>query len=94
MTAAELAALPSFPANLSPEAQALWHTKAGNWEEAPNIAQEIHTPLGSWIHALLHVIEGDHWNGDYWFSKAKKPSRGPKDVDALWDEIAAVVLSQ
>lgn len=94
MTAAELAALPSLPVHLSHEAQALWHTKAGNWEEAHNIAQEIHTPLGSWIHALLHVIEGDQWNGDYWFSKAKKPSRGPKDVDALWDEIAAVVLSQ
>jgi hypothetical protein len=94
MTAAELAALPSFPTNLCPEAQALWHTKAGNWEEAHNIAQEIHTPLGSWIHALLHVIEGDQWNGDYWFSKAKKPSRGPKDVDALWDEISAVVLDR
>lgn len=94
MTATELAALPSVPVSLSPEAQALWHTKAGNWEEAHNIAQDIHTPLGSWIHALLHVIEGDQWNGDYWFAKAKKPSRGPKDVDALWDEIAAVVLSR
>jgi hypothetical protein len=94
MTAAELSKLPSLPVHLSLEAQALWHTKAGNWEEAHNIAQEIHTPLGSWIHALLHVIEGDQWNGDYWFSKAKKPSRGPKDVDALWDEISSIVLSQ
>jgi hypothetical protein len=93
MTAAELAALPSLPVHLSSEAQALWHTKAGNWEEAHNIAQDINTPLGSWIHALLHVIEGDQWNGDYWFTKAKKPSRGPKEVNALWDEIAAVVLA-
>ncbi len=93
MTPAELATLPSLPASLSPEAQALWHTKAGNWESAHNIAQDIHTIMGSWIHALLHVIEGDQWNGDYWFAKAKKPSRKPNDIDALWNEIAAVVLA-
>ena len=92
MTSAELAAATTLPSDLSAEAQALWHAKAGNWEAAHNIAQEIHTPLGSWIHALLHVIEGDQWNGDYWFTNARKPSRSPKDIDALWDEIAAVVL--
>ena len=80
------------PASLSREAVALWHTKKGNWDDAHNIAQDIHTPTGSWIHALLHVIEGDQWNADYWFSKAGKPSRKPKDVDALWLEIAAKVL--
>ena len=41
---------------------------------------------------LLHVIEGDQWNGDYWFAKAGKPSRGPNDIDSLWQEIAEVVL--
>ncbi|MEN3940217.1 hypothetical protein WJU23_02905 [Prosthecobacter sp. SYSU 5D2] len=92
MTPAELAAAPVLPAGLSAEAQSLWHTKQGNWEEAHNIAQDIHTAMGSWIHALLHVIEGDQWNADYWFSKAKKPSKGPKEVDALWEEIAGQVL--
>ena len=80
------------PASLSREAAALRHTKKGNWDDAHNIAQDIHTPTGSWIHALLHVIEGDQWNADYWFSKAGKPSRKPKDVDALWLEIAAKIL--
>ena len=47
--------------------------------------------MGSWIHALLHVIEGDQWNADYWFSKAGKPSRKPKEIDALWLEIAGKV---
>ncbi len=96
MTPAELAASAqtetSPPASLSREAEALWHTKKGNWEEAHNIAQDIHTPMGSWIHALLHVIEGDQWNADYWFNRASKPSRKPKDIDALWAEIAAKVL--
>ena len=80
------------PAGLSPEALALWHTKKGNWEAAHNIAQDIHTPLGSWLHAMLHVIEGDQWNADYWFSKAGKPSRKPKEVEPLWAEIAAQVM--
>ena len=96
MTAAELLASAQSdsapPAGLSREALALWHTKKGEWEAAHNIAQDIHTPMGSWIHALLHVIEGDQWNADYWFSKAGKPSRKPKDVDALWQEIATKVV--
>lgn len=92
MTPAELAAATVLPSGLSLEAQALWHAKHGNWEESHNIAQDIHTSLGSWIHALLHVIEGDQWNADYWFSKARKPSKKPADIDALWDEIAQTVL--
>ncbi len=96
MTAADLAASAKKdaapPAGLSREAQALWQTKKGDWEAAHNIAQDIHTPMGSWIHALLHVIEGDQWNADYWFSKAGKPSRKPADIDSLWQEISTQVL--
>ena len=96
MTVAELLASaqsdPAPPTGLSGEAQALWYTKKGAWGAAHNLAQDIHTPMGSWIHALLHLIEGDQWNADYWFTKAGKPTRKPKDIDALWDEIAAQVI--
>ncbi len=96
MTAAELAesavrnAAPD--ASLSEAAEALWHAKKGNWDDAHNIAQEIHTPMGSWIHALLHLIEGDQGNANYWFQKAGRPTRKPTDIDALWNEIATVTL--
>jgi len=94
MTSAELKTASQSEAEaVSPEALALWHAKHGHWDAAHNIAQDIHTQMGSWIHALLHVIEGDQWNADYWFAKAGKPSHGPKEIDKLWDEIAAVVLS-
>lgn len=76
------------PHGLSSEAEALWHVKKGNWDEAHEIAQEIHTPLGSWIHALLHLIEGDVGNANYWFHRAGKPTRKAAEIDALWDEIA------
>lgn len=103
MTAAELAASAgcdvSPPHFLSGEALALWYAKrAGHsahnadWAAAHDIAQEIHTPMGSWVHALLHLIEGDQWNADYWFSRAGRPSRKSGQIDALWDEIATAVL--
>lgn len=75
------------------EAKALWHAKKGNWVEAHNIAQEIHTPMGSWIHALLHLIEGDQGNANYWFHKAGKQTRIPADIDTLWNEIATELLA-
>jgi len=94
MTTAELKTASQAEAEaVSPEALALWHAKQGHWDAAHNIAQDIHSKMGSWIHALLHVIERDQWNADYWFSKAGKPSHGPADIDKLWDEIAQVVLS-
>lgn len=94
MTFAELQKATQAEAEaISPEALALWHAKQGNWDVSHNIAQDIHTQMGSWIHALLHVMEGDQWNADYWFAKAGKPSCGPKQIDKLWDEIATVVLS-
>lgn len=79
---------------LSPECQALWHTKAGNWEEAHNIAQDIDTSLGSWIHALLHLIEGDLGNAGYWYSRAGKSPRKPSEIDAHWKEISEVAITE
>ena len=96
MTSAELAASAtqdsSPPGGLSAEVKALWYAKKGEWEEAHNIAQEIHSPMGSWIHGLLHLIEGDQGNANYWFHKAAKPTRRPGDIDALWGEIATQLL--
>ena len=81
------------PAELSPELTALWHTKADNWVQAHNIAQDIHTPMGSWIHALLHLIEGDIGNAGYWFSRANRPVRTPDEIDSEWIAIATELLS-
>jgi hypothetical protein len=96
MTAADLAASAqredSPPAGLSSEALALWHAKKGHWHDAHEIAQDIHTPMGSWIHALLHLIEGDISNAGYWYAKARKPARTPSQIDQEWDAIARELL--
>ena len=80
------------PDGLTSEQLALWHTKADNWETAHNIAQEIHNTNGSWIHALLHLIEGDVGNAGYWFRQARKPVRSTSEIDSLWREIAEEIL--
>lgn len=77
------------PAGLTPELQALWLAKKNRWDDAHNIAQDIHTPDGSWIHALLHLIEGDTGNAGYWYARAGRPVRGRSDIDDEWDRIAA-----
>jgi hypothetical protein len=92
MSPAELAAATTLPPGLSPEAQALWHAKKGHWEQSHNIAQDIHTPHGSWIHALLHLIEGDVGNAGYWFAKARRPAVKSTEIENLWQEIATEIL--
>ncbi|MCA9060219.1 MAG: hypothetical protein KDA85_17040 [Planctomycetaceae bacterium] len=82
------------PAGLSAELQALWHTKADLWDTAHEIAQEIHSSMGSWIHALLHLVEGDVGNAGYWFRRSGRPTRTIVEIDALWHEIAGELLSE
>lgn len=80
------------PAQLKPAALALWYFKKGDWEKSHTIAQDIDDTQGAWIHALLHLAEGDLSNAGYWFAEAGRPSVKPAQVDALWEEIAAAVL--
>jgi hypothetical protein len=74
-------------ADLSPELQSLWFTKAGRWEEAHDIAQDIPSKMGSWIHGLLHAIEGDFGNSGYWFHRAGEPPISAEQIDGEWERI-------
>ncbi len=96
MTAADLKASAlrdaAPPAGLSPEARALWLVKNGAWDAAHNVAQDIDTPHGSWIHALLHLIEGDIGNAHYWFARAGKAAVKVSEIEELWQQIAEEIL--
>lgn len=83
---------PVPPSELSPEATTLWLIKADRWEEAHNIAQEIHSATGSWLHALLHLIEGDLGNAGYWFARAGRPPVPPAEIDTEWQRLARQIL--
>ena len=66
------------PATWPEGLKAMWFDAKGNWEAAHNIAQDLDTLEGSWIHAYLHRKEGDAFNAGYWYQRAKRefPSHG------------------
>ena len=46
---------------------------ARQWDEAHHIVQQHETSeTASWIHAVLHKIEGDMDNSLYWYRRAGK----------------------
>ncbi len=77
------ATTPSFS---NPLLLALWHEGRGDWEASHNIAQDIHSKEGSWVHAYLHRKEGDIWNADYWYNRAGR-KRPPYGLEQEWQEM-------
>ncbi len=79
------------PAGIDGALQALWHDARGDWEKAHKIAQDEPNPLGAWVHAYLHRVEGDESNAGYWYRRAEKPHcKDPLPQE--WDEIASALL--
>ena len=73
--------------------KALWHDAKGDWEASHDIAQEMHSDLGHWIHAYLHRKEGDEFNAGYWYRRANKPF--PKiSLEAEHKEITEFILGR
>ncbi|WP_299317576.1 hypothetical protein [uncultured Maribacter sp.] len=64
--------LSTVPKEWSDELKAAWYDAKGDWEASHNIAQDMHSTLGSWLHAYLHRKEGDRFNAGYWYRLAKK----------------------
>lgn len=60
------------PPSLSIYLIALWYDGKGNWEKAHEMIQDLQDKNAALIHAYLHRKEGDIWNADYWYQKAKQ----------------------
>jgi hypothetical protein len=58
------------PEGISLASKALWHARAGDWDAAHDLCQDVSGAAGSWIHAWLHRQEGDLGNASYWYSRA------------------------
>jgi hypothetical protein len=41
----------------------------GDWDKSHKIAQDYSDPIANWIHAVLHKIEGDVSNSNYWYAR-------------------------
>ena len=61
---------------------------AGDWAGAHTIVQrDDDDPTATWIHAVLHRIEGDEPNSRYWYRRAGKFYESYADPKA---ELAAI----
>jgi hypothetical protein len=80
-----------IPAALSPGLRALWHDARGEWDAAHEVAQNLESATGAWIHAYLHRKEGDLGNAGYWYRRAGKPECYDS-LDAEWEQIATALL--
>lgn len=49
---------------------AVKHARSGDWEKAHLMAQADDSLLGSWLHGIVHIKEGDLENAGYWYGKA------------------------
>jgi hypothetical protein len=73
--------------------RALWFARRGQWHEAHALVQDLPSTMAAWIHAHLHLIEGDLANAGYWYRKAGKPAADPSAIETEWEAIAAEVLA-
>lgn len=65
---------------------------AGKWDAAHNLVQQYESDnTASWIHAVLHKIEGDQANSHYWYRHAGRMDRTAEEprgeLAAILDEL-------
>ena len=82
---------PQPPPGMNALLKALWYDGKGDWETSHNIAQDIHSPEGSWIHAYLHRKEGDSGNASYWYHRAGRSMPGGT-LEKEWEDISRDLL--
>lgn len=63
----------------------------GNWDASHKIAQDYSDNTANWIHAVLHKIEGDVWNSNYWY--ARTAGRRYEDFADARDELQQIQKS-
>jgi len=78
-------------ANLSVPLKALWYVGKGEWNNAHNEVDHLSDISSSRIHAYLHRKEGDIWNADYWYRKAKE-TRPNVSLEEEWEMLVTRFL--
>ncbi len=79
------------PSSWKEENAALWWEAKGNWEKAHELVDSLSTPSATWIHAYLHRKEGDQWNAEYWYRRARKPVP-EKSLEAEFEDIVKALM--
>ncbi|MEN9959870.1 MAG: hypothetical protein RL045_120 [Bacteroidota bacterium] len=71
---------------LSPTLKSLWYDAKGDWKKAHDLVDGLPGSDAAWVHAYLHRKEGDSWNADYWYARAKKV-RPSHTLEEEWESL-------
>jgi hypothetical protein len=73
-------------------AEAVRLALAGDWQAAHAIVQEHEDDrVASWIHAVVHRMEGDLGNARYWYRRCRRELREDVAIEAELREIEKVL---
>ena len=61
-------------------AKALDLLDRGDWQSAHEIVQKESSILAAWLHGIVHTLEGDLDNAQYWYRRAERPFPGASAV--------------
>ena len=71
---------------LSVQLKSLWYDGKGDWHQAHAEVDHMTDLESAWVHAYLHRKEGDTWNADYWYSKARQ-TRPNVPLQEEWEQL-------
>lgn len=73
--------------------KSLWYDGKGDWHQAHAQVDQLTDQASAWVHAYLHRKEGDSWNADYWYRKAKK-TRPNLSLNEEWEQLVTEFLDR
>jgi hypothetical protein len=76
------------PAHFSAVLKSLWYDAQGDWKKAHDVVDQLPGVDAAWVHAYLHRKEGDVWNAEYWYARAKKTRPNCSLADE-WEQLVA-----
>ena len=79
------------PIGLTIHQEALWWDRKGDWDKAHDLVNDLDNRQAAHVHAYLHRKEGDLWNADYWYRRAKR-QRHSGTLEEEWEELVKIML--
>lgn len=64
--------LHSNPILIGTTVEAMLGVRLGLIDRAHDLVQDASSGLQAYIHGMIHRLEGDYWNANYWFQSAGK----------------------
>jgi hypothetical protein len=78
-------------AGFSVQLKSLWYDGKGDWNLAHAQVDQLTDRSSAWVHAYLHRKEGDIWNADYWYNKARR-TRPDISLEKEWEQLVLQFL--